>query len=190
MIQDQSFWTAFAFIIAPVAALILGISITAYLYHRWIKPPAEEVQPPPPGMSLEQAMEMLIGLMGKQSEQIVNPLQQVIQSLPNQVLKSIQGNLNTLKGTAAEHISYLQLKATYDRLISFGSIADFIGIRFPRGEDEGVIHFIDIKTGKARLSKDQTMFRQLIEAKHIGFITIKVEMEEGRQACHLEAVEG
>jgi predicted Holliday junction resolvase-like endonuclease len=145
---------------------------------------------PAPGLSLETAMEMLIGLISKQSDAIVNPLQETIQSLPNQVLKSIQGNLNTLKGTVAEHISYLQLKATYDRLITFGSISDFIGIKFPANGDAGIVHFIDIKSGKARLSKDQALFRQIIEARNIGFITIKVDMEQGHQACLSESGEG
>jgi predicted Holliday junction resolvase-like endonuclease len=126
-----------------------------------------------PTIDLEPLRQVLYNLPSQQQ------LQELLNVLPNQVLKSIQGNLNTLKGTVAEHISFLQLKATYDRLIPFNSISDFVGIKFPHDENDGVIHFIDIKTGKARLNRDQIMLKKLVEEKRIGFVTVKIDIENG-----------
>jgi len=106
-------------------------------------------------------------------------LESVIEELPQKVLKTIQGSVNTKEGVLGELVAHLQLRSEYDRLIAMNSISDFIGIRFPKTVDDvlipGRIDFIDVKTGKsARLSKDQKEFRNIIRDKHINFITLKV----------------
>lgn len=106
--------------------------------------------------------------------ELVRHINHAMEAVPGKVLRCIQGDLNHLKGTVAEHISYLQLNASYDRLLPFNSITDFIGIRFPRGTDPGALDFIDIKSGNARLSKEQSRLRRIIDGKHINFVTVKV----------------
>lgn len=107
-------------------------------------------------------------------------LRQSQQQLPQQVLRCIQGNLNTLKGQTAELIAYLQLSAAYDRLLPFNSITDFIGIRFPRDDFPGSLDFIDIKTGNARLSPEQRKLQKIIEEKHVRFVKVKISTDSPR----------
>ena len=72
----------------------------------------------------------------------------------------------------------MKLNAEYDKIIAFGDITDFIGINFTKGENLGHIDFIDVKNGPhAKLTKDQTRFKKLIEAKRINFVKLKVDTE-------------
>lgn len=106
----------------------------------------------------------------------LKPLQDAIESLPNKVLQSITSSSNTHKGTLGELIGYLQLHASYDRIIPLGGIIDFICIKFPDKSGPGHIDFVDIKTGnRCRLSKDQRALQDLIKEKQINFIKLKVE---------------
>jgi predicted Holliday junction resolvase-like endonuclease len=59
-----------------------------------------------------------------------------------------------------------------------GGIVDFVGIKFPKKDDEasGYVHFIDIKTGKAaRLTPDQRKFKKLLDASKVNFRTVKID---------------
>ena len=106
----------------------------------------------------------------------LKPLQDSIDSLPNKVLQSITSSSNTHKGALGELIGYLQLRASYDRIIPLGNIVDFVCIKFPDDTIDGHIDFIDIKTGEySRLSKEQRALQKLIEAKQINFIKLKVD---------------
>lgn len=108
----------------------------------------------------------------------VESLNKTIADIPDKVLKSITSSTNTKKGALGELIGYLEMKASYDRIIPLGNIVDFIGIKFDGPEGKGHIDFIDVKTGKsARLSKDQRALQQLIVDKHINFVKVKVESE-------------
>lgn len=105
-------------------------------------------------------------------------LHNIISEMPDKILKSITSSTNTKKGALGELIGYLELRASYDRIIPLGNIVDFIGIKFKTKDEEGCVDFIDIKTGKsARLSKDQKELQFLIENKSINFLKIKVESE-------------
>ena len=106
----------------------------------------------------------------------LKPLQDAMERIPNKVLQSITSSSNTQKGALGELIGYLQLRASYDRIIPLGNIVDFICISFPDSSDAGHVDFIDIKTGnRCRLSKDQRALQKLIEDKRINFIKLKVE---------------
>lgn len=106
----------------------------------------------------------------------LKPLEKQINDLPNKVLLSIQNSTNTYKGALGELIGYINLRASYDRIIPLGSIADFIALKLPTKTEPGMISFIDIKTGhKARLSKDQRALKQLIQSKNIEFIEYKID---------------
>lgn len=122
-----------------------------------------------------QNMQQLTRPVPPQVNVNLKPLQDEIVALPNKVLQSITASANTHKGSLGELIGYLQLHASYDRMIPLGNIVDFVCIKFP-GEGDGHIDFIDIKTGNsARLSKDQRALQKLIEDKKINFVKLKVE---------------
>lgn len=98
--------------------------------------------------------------------------------LPGKVLDSVTSSGNNQKGRLGELIGYLKLNAEYDKVIAFGDITDFIGIRFEKPGCAGSIDFIDIKNGPhAKLTKDQSRFKKLIEAKRINFVKLKVDTE-------------
>jgi predicted Holliday junction resolvase-like endonuclease len=102
-------------------------------------------------------------------------IEAAIQDIPNKITQSIVNSSNTYKGAVGELIGYLQLKASYDRILPLGDIVDFVAIQFTRDGKIGRIDFIDVKTGdNARLSKDQRALRALIQEKHINFIQLKV----------------
>jgi len=106
----------------------------------------------------------------------LKPLQDAINDLPGKVLQSITSSTNTHKGALGELIGYLQLHASYDRIIPLGGIVDFICIKFPDNKSEGHIDFVDIKTGNySRLSKEQRLLQKLIDNHLINFIKLKVE---------------
>ena len=105
-------------------------------------------------------------------------LHNLITEMPEKILKSINSSTNVKKGALGELIGYLELRASYDRIIPLGNIVDFIGIKFNSDDEEGYIDFIDIKTGKsARLSKEQKSLQRLIERRKINFVKVKVESE-------------
>jgi len=99
-----------------------------------------------------------------------------IEDLPNKVLQSITSSSNTYKGKVGELIGYMKLHAEYDRIIPMNNIADFIGIRFSTSRKPGTIDFIDVKTGKGRLSKDQKELQKLVKEKKIDFKKLKVSL--------------
>lgn len=102
-------------------------------------------------------------------------LERKIKDVPNKVLQSIQGSINTHKGAVGELIGYIELRGRYDRIIPLGNIVDFICIRFPTDKEEGTVDFVDVKTGgSSRLNKDQKSLQCLIDEKKIGFIKLKV----------------
>jgi predicted Holliday junction resolvase-like endonuclease len=105
----------------------------------------------------------------------LTPIKKVLDEVPAKVLETIKGSTNNLKGDLGEMIGYLKLHSSYDRIIPFGNITDFICIRFPKDGDPGTLDFIDIKTGSARLSKDQRSLQKLIEDKQIRLLKLKVE---------------
>jgi len=106
----------------------------------------------------------------------LSSLHRVLQELPNKVLQSVVNSSNTHKGALGELIGYIRLQAEYDRIIPIGSITDFICIKLPTSSRTGKIDFVDIKTGKnAKLSKEQRALRDLIKAKEINFVELKIK---------------
>lgn len=104
------------------------------------------------------------------------PIKKLMDEVPNKVLETIQGSTNNLKGNLGEMIGYLKLHASYDKIIPLGNIVDFIALEFPKDGKPGKIIFIDIKTGKARLSKDQKMLKSLIDNRQIEFLKLNIDI--------------
>lgn len=143
-------------IIAALVALAYIALLTLLLTGKYRnKPPHLNVHPTPVNINLEA-------------------LERSIKDLPNKVLQSIQGSANVHKGALGELIGYIQLRAAYDRIIPIGNIVDFICIKFPEGENEGFIDFVEVKAGNARLDKDQKKLQKLIKDKQIKFVTMRI----------------
>lgn len=111
----------------------------------------------------------------------ITALQRTIDNIPVKVLQTINGSINSAKGPLGELVGYLQIRASYDRIIPLGDITDFIAIKLPSidqegKEIEGHVDFIDVKTGdKSRLSKDQRALQKLIQEKKINFIKLRID---------------
>ena len=154
-----------------ILAVVLGcVSIITNLL--WLKSKLSSKSSPQQMVSMDNA-HMHVEL---------KTLQKDVQEMPNKMLQTIIGSTNTHKGALGELIGYIQLRASYDRIIPLGNIVDFVAIKFPEGDTPGHIDFIDIKTGdKSRLSKDQRGLQKLIEEKKINFIKLKVETNNETQ---------
>jgi len=140
-----------------VVALVV-INLIATIFVRGGKKDQAVVLPAPPQVNVN-----------------LKPLQDAMEGLPNKVLQSITSSSSVHKGKLGELIGYLQLHASYDRVIPLADIMDFLVINFPTDKDPGRITFIDVKTGKsARLSRDQKIVKQLIEEKRVEFIKLSI----------------
>lgn len=100
-------------------------------------------------------------------------------SVPNKVLQALKSSTSNIRGAMAEHISFLKLSSDYDRLIPIGNVVDFIGIKFDSKKDsfDGHIDFIDIKTGKSRLTQDQMKVKRLADGGRTRFVKIKINTD-------------
>lgn len=110
----------------------------------------------------------------------LNPqkLEQKIQNIPQKVLESITGSISNNKGKLAELVAYINLKASYDRIIPLSNIVDFIVIKFCTEDSPGKLIFVDIKNGKsARLSEDQKSLKRIIETGNIEFLKLNINTD-------------
>ena len=104
------------------------------------------------------------------SEASVREIQDMLRDLPRDVLESITRSLGKRTGRLNELLATIEL-THYDRLFYFGgSPIDFVGIKYEEGVD-----FIEVKTGKARLSADEMKLRDLIEAGKVNYVPLSVE---------------
>jgi len=119
----------------------------------------------------ERAPEIKVDLSGTEAR-----LAKKLGGLPDIIVNSITGTVNTHKGKLGELIGYISMKAEYDKIIPLGTIVDFMAIKFPKDDLEGCVHFIDIKTGKySRLTPDQRKLKALLTKNVIQFKTIHVD---------------
>lgn len=106
-------------------------------------------------------------------------MDKALAGIPSKTLNTIQGSVNNTAGKLGEMMAFLDIQQSYDRIIISNDIVDFIGIRFPKEEDPGCIHFIDVKTGKsAALSSDQRKLRDMFpeDLDHFAFKVIKTQV--------------
>ena len=104
------------------------------------------------------------------SQTSVKEIQDTLRGLPHNLVQSITGSLSKRTGKLNELMATFEL-THYDRLFYFGgSPIDFVGIKYDEGVD-----FIEVKSGKARLSEDEEKLRDLIEAGRVNYVPLKVE---------------
>ena len=99
----------------------------------------------------------------------VKEIQDTLEGLPHDLLESITRSLGKRTGKLNELLATFEL-TQYDRLFYLGEPVDFVGIKY----DEG-IDFIEVKTGKARLSEDEKRLKDLIELKMVNYVPLSVQ---------------
>ncbi len=103
------------------------------------------------------------------SETSMREVQNDLKNLPNQLLLSITRSLGKRTGKLNELMATFEL-TQYDRLFYLGDPIDFIGIKYGEGID-----FIEVKTGRFRLTEDEKKLRDLIEDGMVNYVPLQVE---------------
>lgn len=114
--------------------------------------------------SMEQKL-----LFALASQTSVREIQDMLRGLPRDLVQSITGSLSKRTGKLNELMATFEL-TQYDRLFYLGEPIDFVGIKYDDGVD-----FIEVKTGKFRLSEDEKKLRELIEAGRVNYVPLTVE---------------
>jgi len=99
----------------------------------------------------------------------VKEIQETLEDLPHDLLESITRSLGKRTGKLNELLATFEL-TQYDRLFYLGEPIDFVGIKY----DEG-IDFIEVKTGKARLTEDEKRLKELIDSKMVNYVPLSVQ---------------
>jgi len=103
------------------------------------------------------------------SQTSVKEIQDILKGLPHDLVQSITGSLSKRTGKLNELMATFEL-THYDRLFYLGEPIDFVGIKYDEGVD-----FIEVKTGKFRLTEDEKKLRELIEAGRVNYVPLTVE---------------
>ena len=103
------------------------------------------------------------------SQSSVKEMRDVLEGIPRDVVQSIIASTSKRSGKLNELMAALEM-TKYDRLFYLGSPVDFVGVKYDEGVD-----FIEIKSGKSRLSEDEKKLRDLIEAGKVFYVPLKVE---------------
>lgn len=103
------------------------------------------------------------------SQSSVKEMRDILEGIPRDVVQSIIASTSKRSGKLNELMAALEM-TKYDRLFYLGSPVDFVGVRYDEGVD-----FIEVKSGKSRLSEDEKKLRDLIEAGKVFYVPLKVE---------------
>jgi len=103
------------------------------------------------------------------SADAVKEVQEILEGLPGDLLQSITRSLGKRTGKLNELMATFEL-TQYDRLFYLGDPIDFVGIKYDESVD-----FIEVKTGRFRLTEDERKLRQLIEEGRVSYVPLIVE---------------
>jgi len=95
--------------------------------------------------------------------------QELLEDLPQDVMRSITGSLGKRTGKLNELMATFEL-TQYDRLFYLGDPIDFVGIKYDESVD-----FIEVKTSRFRLTEDERKLRELVEAGRVNYVPLLVE---------------
>jgi predicted Holliday junction resolvase-like endonuclease len=99
----------------------------------------------------------------------VKEVQELLECLPQDVMRSITGSLGKRTGKLNELMATFEL-TQYDRLFYLGDPIDFVGIKYGESVD-----FIEVKTSRFRLTEDEQKLRELVEAGQVNYVPLLVE---------------
>ena len=103
------------------------------------------------------------------SEATVREMLSCLNQLPRNVLQSITSSVSARSGRLHELLATYEL-THYDRLFYLGEPVDFVGIKY----DEG-IDFIEVKSGRSRLTPDEQRLQTLVESKRVSYVVLEVK---------------
>lgn len=103
------------------------------------------------------------------SAESVREIQELLQDMPRDVLSSITHSLGQRTGKLNELLATFEL-THYDRLFYLGEPIDFVGVKYDEGVD-----FIEVKTGRTRLTEDERKLKELIDLKLVNYVPLSVE---------------
>ncbi|MCK5430179.1 MAG: hypothetical protein KAI94_11940 [Anaerolineales bacterium] len=144
------------YILAAVS-IILALAVVVLIFR-------QHKAETPDMSALEQKL-----LFALASQTSLKEVQATLANLPKDVMQSISGSLSKRTGKLNELMATFEL-TKYDRLFYLGEPIDFVGVQY--GES---IDFIEVKTGRFRLTEDENKLRQLIEAKKVNYVPLSVE---------------
>ena len=143
-------------ILICIVAVLLAVVIKLLFEPRKVEVPQIE--------ELEEKLRFALA-----SETSMREVQNDLKNLPNQLLFSITRSLGKRTGKLNELMATFEL-TQYDRLFYLGDPIDFIGIKYGEGID-----FIEVKTGRFRLTEDEKKLRDLIEDGMVNYVPLQVE---------------
>ena len=87
---------------------------------------------------------------------------------------------STIKGQISEVIAPWSIESvnSVKELNFIGSPIDFVGFKGLDGEGDVDIKFIEVKSGKSRLNKNQRRIRDAVAAKRIEWVEVRVKDTE------------
>jgi len=144
--------------IALICLVVILLMIVIVLLLRPRKIELPQIQ------ELEQKLRFALA-----SEASVREVQSDLRNLPNQLLVSITRSLGKRTGKLNELMATFEL-TQYDRLFYLGDPIDFVGIKYDEGVD-----FIEVKTGRFRLTEDEKKLKELIEQGKVNYVPLTVE---------------
>ena len=144
------------YILAAVS-IILALAVVVLIFR-------QRKAETPDMSALEQKL-----LFALASQTSLKEVQATLANLPKDVMQSISGSLSKRLSKLNELMATFEL-TKYDRLFYLGEPIDFVGVQY--GES---IDFIEVKTGRFRLTEDENKLRQLIEAKKVNYVPLSVE---------------
>ena len=104
------------------------------------------------------------------SAESVREIQDTLEDLPHDVLESITRSQAVRSGKLHELLATMAL-TKYDRLFYLGGEpVDFVGIKYGEGID-----FIEVKSGRSRLSDDERKLKELIDTKMVNYVPLSVQ---------------
>ncbi len=150
-------------LIVAVAVLAVAVLVLLLRFRRNGVPEVED------GLNeLRTRLDMLVSATSI-SAQETRQSQEAMKKLPREVLESITGSLSKRSGRLHELMATFEL-TQYDRLFYLGEPVDFVGIKYDEGVD-----FIEVKSGKGRLSADEKRLRYLIDRGCVRYVQLSVE---------------
>jgi len=139
-----------------VISVLLAVILVLILRPRKVEIPAIE--------ELESKLRFALA-----SAASVREIQDALEDLPHDLLESITHSLGRRTGKLNELLATFEL-TKYDRLFYLGEPVDFVGVKYDEGVD-----FIEVKTGKARLTEDELKLKDLIDCKMVNYVPLSVQ---------------
>ncbi|MDP7470689.1 MAG: Holliday junction resolvase-like protein [Dehalococcoidia bacterium] len=103
------------------------------------------------------------------SDAAVKEVLSCLNQLPRDILHSITSSVSARSGRLHELLATYEL-THYDRLFYLGEPVDFVGIKY----DEG-IDFIEVKSGRSRLTPDEQRLQNLVEDRRVNYVVLSVK---------------